>query len=285
MNPVVRSFHHTDSGSWTHVLVDPETRRAAVVDPVLDFDASSGRVHAASARRVLEYIGTAGLTVDWILETHAHADHLTAAAWLQQAIAPRPRLGIGAGIDSVQAHFARVFDVDFDDAAFDARFADDEVFTVGNLPVHVLATPGHTPDGVTYLAGGAAFVGDTLFAPRGGSARCDFPGGDAARLYASIRRLYALPAATRVFLAHDYPPAGEEPLAETTIAMQMTGNTHVRADTSKADFVALRTARDATLPVPKLLWPALQVNLRGGRLPPAAANGTRYLRIPLHDES
>jgi len=284
MNPVVRSFHHAESGSWTHVMVDPATRRAAVVDPVLDFDAASGRVHPASARRVLEYVGTAGLVVDWILETHAHADHLTAAAWMQQAIVPRPRLGIGAGIARVQAHFSRVFDVEFDDASFDARFADGERFQIGDLVAHALATPGHTPDGVSYLVGDAVFVGDTLFAPRAGSARCDFPGGDAACLHASIQRLYALAPTTRVFLAHDYPAAGEAPLAETTIGAQMATKIHVRADTSEAEFVKLRTTRDAGLAVPKLLWPALQVNLRGGRLPPAAANGTRYLRIPLRDD-
>ncbi|MBN8481918.1 MAG: MBL fold metallo-hydrolase [Xanthomonadales bacterium] len=287
MQALVRSFHHADTGTWTHVLVDTATLRAAIIDPVLDFDAASGRVRADSARRVLEYIGTTGLEVEWILETHAHADHLTAAAWLRATLSPRPRIGIGAGIGVVQRHFAEKLGLGADalDAAdFDARFGDGDTFEVGSLGVRVLATPGHTPDGVTYLAGDAAFIGDTLFAPRGGSARCDFPGASARTLFASIQRLYALPTTTRLFLAHDYPPAGEAPIAETTVAAQREANIHVRADTSADDYVRLREARDATLPVPKLLWPALQVNIRGGRLPDPSANGTRFLQVPLHDQ-
>lgn len=286
MQPLVRSFHHADTGTWTHVLVDPTSLRAAIIDPVLDFDAASGHVRADSARRVLEYLGTAGLQVEWILETHAHADHLSAAAWLRDTLMPRPRIGIGAGIDAVQRHFAATLGLEADalDAGdFDRRFADGDVLQVGTLELRVIATPGHTPDGVTYLAGDAAFIGDTLFAPGGGSARCDFPGASARTLYASIQRLYALPAATRLFLAHDYPPAGEEPMAQTTVADQRATNIHLRADTSAEDYVRLREARDATLPVPKLLWPALQVNIRGGRLPAPAANGVRYLHLPLHD--
>ena len=287
MPPVVRSFHHADTGTWTHVLVDTATLRAAIIDPVLDFDAASGRVRADSARRVLEYLGTAGLQVEWILETHAHADHLSAAAWLRDTLVPRPRIGIGSGIGVVQRHFAAVFGLDdsaLDTTDFDTHFADGDVFRVGSLAVRVLTTPGHTPDGITYLADDAAFIGDTLFAPRSGSARCDFPGASARTLYASILRLYALPAATRLFLAHDYPPAGEAPIAETTVAAQRDTNIHVRADTSADDYVRLREARDATLPVPKLLWPALQVNIRGGRLPGPSPNGMRYLQVPLHDE-
>jgi glyoxylase-like metal-dependent hydrolase (beta-lactamase superfamily II) len=288
MNPVVRSFHHADTGTWTHVLVDVATLRAAVIDPVLDFDSASGCLRADSARRVLEYLGTASLTVEWILETHAHADHLTAAAWMRDALTPTPRIGIGARIGEVQQHFASVLGIDMatiENHAFDARFADGEHFRVGTLDVQVIATPGHTPDGITYVAGDAAFIGDTLFAPRSGSARCDFPGASAATLHASIQRLYALPDATRLFLAHDYPPDGEAPMAETTVAAQKAGNIHVRADTSAHEYIALREARDATLPVPKLLWPALQVNIRGGLLPAPEPNGMRVLRIPLRDET
>ena len=291
MTPLVRSFHHHDSASWTHVIVDPATRRAAIVDPVFDFDAASGRVHAGSARRVLEYLGTAGLTVEWILETHAHADHLSAATWLRDALAESgitARIGIGAGIIETQHRFKRLLDLgdEFiaDAAQFDRTFDDGESFRIGELEVHVIATPGHTADGVSYRVGDAVFVGDTLFAPRGGSARCDFPGASASTLFQSIQRLYALPDATRMFLAHDYPPADEEPLAETTVGAQKAANIHVRADTTEQEFVALRTARDATLAVPKLLWPALQVNIRAGALPPAGANGTAYLKLPLRDE-
>ena len=288
MSPLVRSFHHPESATWTHVLVDPSTLRAAIIDPALDFDAASGRVRADSARRVLEYLGTASLTVEWILETHAHADHLSAAAWLRERLHPAPRVGIGAGIVEVQERFRRLLDLGegfhADGSPFDCCFNDGDRFAVGDLEVQVIATPGHTPDGVSYRAADALFVGDTLFAPRGGSARCDFPGADAATLFRSIQRLYALPDATRMFLAHDYPPAGEEPLAETTVGAQKAANIHVRAATTEPEFVALRTARDATLAVPKLLWPALQVNIRGGALPPAHANGTAYLRIPLRDE-
>lgn len=288
MNPLVRSFHHADTGTWTHVLVDVATLRAAIIDPVLDYDAASGVLRADSARRVLEYVGTAGLQVEWILETHAHADHLSAAAWLRDTIAPRPRIGIGAGIDAVQRHFAATLGLEagaLDAGDFDQRFADGDELRVGTLELRVMATPGHTPDGVTYIAGDAAFIGDTLFAPRGGSARCDFPGASAATLHASIQRLYALPDATRLFLAHDYPPDGEEPMAQSTVAEQRATNIHLRADTSAEDYVRLREARDATLPVPKLLWPALQVNIRGGRLPPAETAGARFLRVPLRDET
>ena len=288
MNPLVRSFHHADTGTWTHVLVDVATLRAAIIDPVLDYDAASGVLRADSVRRVLEYVGTASLQVEWILETHAHADHLTAAAWLRDALVPSPRIGIGARIGEVQRHIANALGLDaaaLDDGAFDARFVDGERFQVGMLEVRVMATPGHTPDGITYLAGDAAFIGDTLFAPRSGSARCDFPGASARTLHASIQRLYAMPEATRLFLAHDYPPDGESPIAESTVAAQKQGNIHVRGDTPASDYIALREARDATLPVPKLLWPAMQVNIRGGRLPEAAANGTRALQIPLRDDT
>jgi glyoxylase-like metal-dependent hydrolase (beta-lactamase superfamily II) len=277
--PLVRSFHHAPTGSWTHVVVDPATRRAAVIDSVLDFDAASGRITTESAQRVLEYIATAGLAIDWVLETHAHADHLSAGAWL--AGRTGAKLGAGAGIVEVQRTFKRLLELgdDFatDGSAFDHLFEDGETFAIGTLEARVLAMPGHTADSIAYVAGDAVFVGDTLFAPKSGTARCDFPGGDAAALHASIRRLYELPDATRVFLCHDYPAADAAPVAEIALAEQKRGNIHVSSDTGQAAFVALRTKRDGTLAVPKLLWPAIQFNLRGGRLPPNGA----FFKLPV----
>ena len=287
----VRSFHHHDTGTWSHVLVDPGSRAAAIVDPVLDFDPASGRIETDSAQRLLEYVRTTGLKVDWILETHAHADHLTAAAWLKRALvdgSAAPAVGIGHGILDVQETFCRKFNLGHSFVAdwrqFDSLFHDGDTIALGALEVRVLATPGHTPDGVTYVVADAAFVGDTLFAPHAGSARCDFPGADAATLYRSIRRLYSLPDETRMFLAHDYPEDGMEALAQTTVGEQKTSNIHIRADTGEADFVALRQRRDSTLAVPRLLWPALQVNIRGGHLPPAESDGQCFLKIPLQRE-
>ncbi len=281
--PLVRSFHHGATGTWTHVVVDTATRRTAVIDPVLDFDQASGRIGNASAQRILEYLATTSLAVDWILETHAHADHLTAGAWLRDRT--QGKLAIGAGIIEVQRTFKRLLNLDdgfvANGAQFDHLFADGDRFQIGTLDARVIATPGHTPDSISYLIGDAVFVGDTMFAPHAGSARCDFPGGDAATLYLSIRTLYALDASTRVFLCHDYPTADSAPLGETRIADEMATNTHLKAATSEADFVALRTQRDRTLGVPKLLWPALQFNIRGGRLPAGEPSGRTYLKLPV----
>lgn len=288
MNPDVRSFHHPDTSTWSHIVVDPATRRGAIIDPVLDFDPASGRVQAGSAQRLLEYIATTGLGIDWILETHIHADHLTAAAWLKDRLgtnAASPKIGIGRGVIQVQRTFKQKLSLDDGFAAdgreFDVLFDDGSEIKLGSITGRVLTTPGHTPDGLSYVFGNAVFIGDTLFAPRGGTARCDFPGGDAQVLFDSIQRLYALPDATRVFLAHDYPPQGEAPIAETSIGAQKVGNIQVRVDTSAEEFVAMRKYRDATLGMPRLLWPSLQVNIRAGRLPPAESNGQRYLRVPL----
>ena len=288
VNAKVQSFFDAATSTWTHLVSDPATRSAAIIDPVLDFDLPSGRVGHESALSVLDAAHAQGLRVDWILETHAHADHLTAADWLRTALAAAGApvsVGIGAGIVEVQRHFRRVFALEGELAAdgsqFDRLFADGERFDIGALSVRVLATPGHTPDSVSYHVGDAVFVGDTLFAPRLGTARCDFPGGDAATLYRSIKRLYALPDETRVFLCHDYPAAGSEPESATTIAAQKAANAQLRADTSESDYVALRSRRDATLPVPRLLYPALQVNIRAGALPPADAEGRRLLRLPI----
>lgn len=288
MTPLVRSFHHPSTGTWTHVVADPANLVAAIVDPVLDFDPASGAVGTDSARRVLEYLGTTGLRVAWILETHAHADHLTAAHWLRTTLArggSAPAVAIGAGIVRVQRRFKAALNLgeDFatDGSPFDRLLDDGDTLALGALAIEVVATPGHTPDGVSYRVGDAVFVGDTVFAPRAGSARCDFPDGDAATLYRSVQRLYALPDATRVYLAHDYPAAGEEPLAQTTIGEQKAANIHLRSGVTQAEFVAVREARDATLAVPRLLWPSLQVNLRAGALPPPESNGCSYLKIPL----
>ena len=281
--PVVRSFHHAESGTWSHVVVDPATRNAAIVDPVLDFDVSSGLLRTTSAQRMLEYVDTAALRVEWILETHAHADHVSACAWLHDRTGAM--VGVGAGIVEVQKTFRRLLDLgdDFpvDGSPFDRLFADGETFAIGALDVRVIATPGHTSDSVSYLAGDAVFVGDTLFAPSAGTARCDFPGGDAATLHRSIMHLYGLPEATRVFLCHDYPAADSAPVAECVLAHQRDGNIHVRSATGEDEYVALRSKRDATLAIPKLLWPALQINLRGGRLPPARDGARPYLKLPV----
>jgi glyoxylase-like metal-dependent hydrolase (beta-lactamase superfamily II) len=280
--PEVESFHHADSGTWTHVVHDGTV--AAIIDPVLDYDAAAARTSTASAQAVLAFVRQRALRVGWILETHAHADHLSAAGWLHDAT--QAPVAIGRGITSVQAHFKQVFGLgdDFvaDGSQFDRLLDDGDELALGSLVVHALATPGHTRDGLTYVVGDAAFIGDTLFAPDLGTARCDFPGGDAAQLFASIRRILALPAATRLFLCHDYPPPVRQAWRETTPACEARENVHVGGAVDAAAFVAKRCARDATLPVPRLLLPALQVNIRGGRLPPAERDGHCYLRLPLN---
>ncbi len=288
MTPAVRSFYHAATNTWTHVVADPAAKAAAIVDPVLDFDPASGRVWTEHAQGVLAWLRAEGLRVDWILETHAHADHLTAADWIKRQLAhggAAPRIGIGAGITAVQRHFKQVFalDGDFptDGSQFDHLFADDERFAVGRIAGRAIATPGHTNDGVSYLVGDAVFVGDTLFAPGCGTGRCDFPGADAATQYRSIRRLYELPDATRVFLCHDYPANGAEPVAQTSVAAEKAGNVQLRAGTTEEQYVAYRRQRDATLDAPRLLYPSLQVNIRAGRLPAADAAGRIFLRLPV----
>jgi glyoxylase-like metal-dependent hydrolase (beta-lactamase superfamily II) len=281
-HPEVESFFHKDTGTWTHVVHDGAA--AAIVDPVLDYDAAAARTSTAGADAVLAFVRQHALRVGWILETHAHADHLSAAGYLRDALgAP---VAIGRGIVAVQAHFKRVFGLgdDFvaDGSQFDRLLDDGDALSIGSLAVRALATPGHTADSLTYVVGDAAFIGDTLFAPDLGTARCDFPGGDAAQLYASIRRILALPESTRLFLCHDYPPPARTPWRETTVACEAKENVHVGGGVGVDDFIAKRRARDATLPVPRLLLPALQVNIRGGRLPPADADGQRYLRLPLN---
>jgi glyoxylase-like metal-dependent hydrolase (beta-lactamase superfamily II) len=281
--PEVQSFFDQATSTVTHLVHDPATRAAAIIDPVLDFDSRSGKVSTRSADAVLAAAHEKGLRVEWILETHAHADHLTAAPYLKSKTAAK--VGIGAHIRDVQRIFRPVFnldDVSGDGSEFDHLFEDGERFRLGELELEVLHTPGHTPACISYRAGDAVFVGDTLFMPDYGTARADFPGGSATALYRSIQRLFALPEETRVFLCHDYPgPGRSEPAWETTIGAQRRQNVQAHARVSEAEFVAMRNARDATLAAPNLLLPSIQVNIRAGKLPRPESNGTRYLKIPL----
>ncbi len=282
--PDVEAFHDPDTGTVTYLVSDPATSIAAVIDPVLDYDPKAGRTDTHSAERLLDRIRARGLRVAWLLETHVHADHLTAMAHLHRALGGQS--GIGGQIEAVQLAFSDMFgfERDFhpDGTQFDHRFADGDTFALGEIPARVLFTPGHTPACVSYLIGDAVFVGDTLFMPDAGTARCDFPGGDAATLYRSIRRLLSLPGETRMFVCHDYRPGGRPAAWETTVAEQRAANIHIHDGMSEAEFIALRTARDRTLAMPVLMIPAVQVNIRAGELPPPAANGVRYLQIPVN---
>lgn len=284
MNPQVTAFFEPISSTFSYVVSDPLSQRCAIIDPVLDYDAAAGRTSHASAEKITTYVREHGLTVDWLLETHVHADHLSAAHYLREQLGAR--LGIGAKITDVQQTFADLFNAQDgfarDGSQFDHLFADDEVFNIGGLAARAMHTPGHTPACMTYLIGDAAFIGDTLFMPDYGTARCDFPGGDARSLYRSIQRIFALADTTRLFLCHDYKaPGREEFVCESSVAAQRTQNVHVHQGISEEQFVAMRTTRDATLSMPALILPAVQVNMRAGDLPPAEANGTRYLKIPL----
>jgi glyoxylase-like metal-dependent hydrolase (beta-lactamase superfamily II) len=284
MRPTITPFFHADSSTWTYVVVDETTRQAAIVDPVLDFDAKSGRTSTTSAQQVLDHVREHDLHVRWILETHAHADHLSAGHWLK-AHCPDATLAIGEGIRTVQKAFRPIFNLGehfpVDGSQFDHLFVDGERFAIGDIEAEVIAVPGHTSDSIAYRIGDALFVGDSIFMPDGGTARCDFPGGDARTLYRSIRRMFALPGDTRVFVCHDYAPGGRAYACETTIAAQKAGNIHAREGIAEDDFVAVRTARDATLAMPTLLLPAVQVNIRAGQLPEPEDNGVRYLKLPI----
>lgn len=278
----ITSFFDPATFTVTHVVSDPASSRAAIIDSVLDYDPRSGRTSHASAERVIAYVRENALVVEWLLETHAHADHLSAAPYLKQALGGR--IGIGAHICEVQAVFSRIFnakDMNSYGADFDHLFEDGERFRIGQLDVEALHTPGHTPACLTYIVGEDAFVGDTLFMPDYGTARCDFPGGDPATLYRSIRKVLALPPETRLHLCHDYPPDGRAPEWVTTVAAQRAGNIHIHDGIEESDFVAMRNARDKTLAMPTLMLPAVQVNVRAGNLPPAEDNGVRYIKIPL----
>lgn len=284
----IQSYFHAATNTWSHLVSNGDGTAAAVIDPVLDFDPASGRVSTESAQAILAAIHAHRLCVEWLLETHAHADHLTAADWLRRELRAEghpARTAIGAGIVAVQQHWKQVFALGdgfaADGADFDHLVSDGERLPLGGLELEALATPGHTSDGMSYRVGDAVFVGDTVFSPSAGTGRCDFPGGDAALQFASVQRLYALPAATRLFLCHDYPPRDAEPREMIDLVEQRSGNVQLRRDTALADYVALRTQRDANLPVPRLLYPALQVNIRAGRLPEADASGRAFVRIPL----
>ena len=281
--PEVQAFFDTATNTVSYVVTDSATAHAAVIDPVLDFDAASGRTSTASAGRIVDYVRDNALTVDWILETHVHADHLSAAPWLREAVGGQ--IGIGEHVRAVQSTFRDVFNLDdlpTDGRQFDHLFADGDRFSIGALEARVLHTPGHTPACVTYLIDDAAFVGDTLFMPDYGTARADFPGGSAARLYDSIQSIFALPADTRLFLCHDYKAPGREEFAwETTVAAQRERNVHVHSGVTRRAFVEMREARDRQLGMPKLLLPSIQVNVRAGQLPPAEDNGVVYLKLPI----
>ena len=275
-----------DPRTWTvsYVLWCQATRRAAVIDPVLDFDMKAGRTSTASADAIAAYVRAQGLQVEWILETHAHADHLSAAHHLRGQLGGR--IAIGAHIRAVEAVFKKIYNLERgflpDGSQFDHLFEDGEVFRIGELQATALWVPGHTPADMAYAVDGAVFVGDTLFMPDVGSARADFPGGDARQLYRSVQRLLALPPETVVYVCHDYPPAGRAPAWQSTVADQRRSNIHVHEGVGEDDFVALRQARDATLEVPTLILPSLQVNVRAGQLPPAEDDGVRYLKLPLN---
>jgi glyoxylase-like metal-dependent hydrolase (beta-lactamase superfamily II) len=278
MQPQVTPFHHQATGSWTYVVIDPATKAAAVIDPVLDYDWRSGRTGTASADQVVAHCRAQGTQVEWILETHAHADHLSAAQQLRRELGGK--VAIGRGVLQVQQTFKKIFGLGAEFAAdgtdFDRLLVDGERLPLGGQSIRVIPVPGHTNDSVAYLAG------DTVFMPDSGTARCDFPGGDAAQLYRSVRQLYELPLATRVFVCHDYSPGGREPRCETTIADQRASNIHVRDGVTEDAYVQMRRTRDATLDVPNLILPAVQVNIRAGKLPAAEPDGVSYLRVPVN---
>lgn len=280
--PDVATFFDAASNTFSYVVSGPDGA-CAVIDSVLDFDYASGRVAYALADAVIAHVRGRGLEVVWLLETHVHADHLSAAPYIQKQLGGR--IAIGAGIRVVQETFGKVFNegTEFqrDGSQFDRLFDDGDAFEIGGLSGRVLHTPGHTPSCVTYVVGDAAFVGDTLFMPDGGTARADFPGGDARALYRSIRRVLELPPETRLFICHDYGPNGRAILNETTVAEERAHNIHVRDSVSEDEFVAVRTARDASLAMPRLIIPSLQVNMKVGALPPVEAEGRRYLKVPI----
>ena len=282
--PQVAAFFDEQTFTASYVVSDRATKRGAIIDSVWNFDHASGRTSFKSADAIIAHVEANGLTVDWILETHAHADHLSAAPYLQQKLGGE--LGIGREIVTVQGVFGKIFNegTEFarDGSQFDRLLDDGDTLMIGDIPLIALHVPGHTPADMAYVVGDALFTGDTIFMPDYGTARCDFPGGDARNLFLSVRRLMGLPNATRVFLCHDYKAPGREDFAwETTILAERTANVHIHEGVTEDQFSAMRTERDATLSMPKLILPALQVNIRGGHLPPAEDNGVHYLKLPL----
>ena len=283
MNPDVRAFFDPATWTLTYIVKDPSSSSCAIVDSVLDYEAASGRTKTESADQVIAMVESENLTVEWILETHVHADHLSAAPYLHNKLGGK--IGIGAHITDVQNIFGNLFNAEpefrRDGSQFDHLFTDGDTFAIGGLTATAMHTPGHTPACMTYHIGDALFVGDTMFMPDFGTARCDFPGGDARVLYQSIQRLLALPPETRMFMCHDYMPNGREMQYETTVGEQKASNLHVHDGVSEDEFVAMRSAKDKTLSMPTLILPSVQVNMRAGELPPAEDNGVRYLKIPL----
>lgn len=283
--PHVKAFFHEPTFTATYVVSDDQTKRAAIIDSVWDFDQPSGRTSLEAADEIIDYVREAGLTVDWILETHAHADHLSAAPYLQEKLGGE--MAIGRDIVTVQGVFGKVFnegtEFERDGSQFDRLLEDGDELMIGDIPLIALHVPGHTPADIAYIVGDAAFIGDTMFMPDYGSARADFPGGNARNLYRSVRRLMRLPDETRVFLCHDYKaPNRTEFVWETTMLAQRTANVHLHEDVDEDEFVDMRTQRDATLEMPRLILPAIQVNMRGGHLPPPEDDGTSYLKMPVN---
>lgn len=280
----VQPFFDAQTETWSYVVFDQPQGHAAVIDPVLDFDYASGRTATTGAQQIVDFIRSQQLTLDWILETHAHADHLSAAPFIREQLGGK--IGIGARITQVQKIFRQVFNLEkqflTDGSQFDHLFADDELFQVGNLQGKVIATPGHTPADMSWIIGDAVFVGDTLFMPDVGTARCDFPGGNAATLYQSIQKLLAMPDETRLFMCHDYPAGQREHQYLSSVAKQRMHNIHVHEGISEQAFVQRREARDATLAMPRLIIPSIQVNVRAGNMPPAEDNGVVYLKVPVN---
>lgn len=285
LRPVVKGFFDPATSTISYAVHDRATRQAAVLDSVLDYDPDSGRTSTASADAIIDHVGKEGLSVAWLIETHAHADHLSAAPYLQERLGGK--LAIGEHILAVQRTFGALFNAGTrfrrDGSQFDHLFRDGETFRLGNLEGIVLHVPGHTPADMAYVIGDAGFAGDTLFMPDYGTARADFPGGDAARLFRSIRRLLSLPRETRLFMCHDYLPAGRDQYVwETTVGAERDANVHAHDGVSEAEFVAMRHARDAALPVPRLILPSVQVNMRGGHMPEPEENGISYIKIPVN---
>mgnify|MGYP000333162692 FL=1 len=284
MNPTIEAFFDEATFTVTYVVSDPATAKTAIIDPVLDFDPKSGRTTTASADKVIAHVRDNGLDVDWILETHVHADHLSAAPYIKHEVGGQ--IGIGDQVPTVQGIFKKVFNEDdsfaIDGSDFDALFAAGDSIHLGNVSGEVLHTPGHTPACVSYHFGDAGFVGDTMFMPDYGTARCDFPGGDALTLYQSTQDILSLPDDTRIFTCHDYGAEGRDFAWESTVAEQKADNIHVADGTSAAEFAEMRNARDAELAMPQLILPSVQVNMRAGKMPPAEENGISYLKIPIN---
>lgn len=281
----VQPFFDSETNTVSYVVKDPSSSACAIIDSVMDIDYAAGRISYANADAIIAYVQAQGLTVEWLIETHAHADHLSAAPYIQSKVGGK--IGIGENIRIVQNVFGKIFNegTEFqrDGSQFDRLFSDGDTYRIGNMPVFAMHTPGHTPACMTHVVGDAAFVGDTLFMPDGGTARADFPGGDARQLFRSIKRVLELPSEMRLFMCHDYAPGGRDIRWQTTVGEQQASNIHVRDGISEDEFVAMREARDATLGLPRLIIPSIQVNIRGGNLPEPDGNGKRHLKVPINE--